>query len=255
MNNRQRRVREIELSLTPQQVVVLWLRKALQAGTFEESALQLPPHRGTIANAVHDTVRNSMKGQSELLVEPAILQARQEADQLYLLAVNVNTAVRESRAQREREYIFLLGYLSAEMHGNPTNERVQSLRSAILLFIEPVIILDVTIGHIVAMRFMGQPVLFPDSVVMLTEQLQMTTDLSEWFNSVAAQVGAAEVNLEDLRSRLQSGTDQKISIWLSLARMEMLSRFGKPEEVHAAIDRILSDHFKSGQRLSDRSPV
>jgi hypothetical protein len=33
-----------------------------------------------VANAVYDTVRNSMKGQTELLVERAILQARREAD-------------------------------------------------------------------------------------------------------------------------------------------------------------------------------
>jgi hypothetical protein len=35
MKNRQRRVREVELSLTPQQVVMVWLRDAVQAGTFE----------------------------------------------------------------------------------------------------------------------------------------------------------------------------------------------------------------------------
>jgi hypothetical protein len=36
MNSRQQRVRSIELTLTPQEVVLLWLRNALQAGTFEE---------------------------------------------------------------------------------------------------------------------------------------------------------------------------------------------------------------------------
>jgi hypothetical protein len=54
-----------------------------------------------------------MKGQPEQLVERAILQARQEADLLYQFVVNANMAVLESRAQGEREYIFLLGYLSA----------------------------------------------------------------------------------------------------------------------------------------------
>jgi hypothetical protein len=45
MNSRQRRVRAIELTLTPQQVVVVWLRNALQAGTFEEGARHSPPYR------------------------------------------------------------------------------------------------------------------------------------------------------------------------------------------------------------------
>jgi len=66
----------------------------------------------------------SMKGQPESLIEGAILQARLEADLLYNLIVNVNLKVIE-RSQREYEYLFLLGYLSAEMHGNPTKDRVQ----------------------------------------------------------------------------------------------------------------------------------
>jgi hypothetical protein len=43
MRSRQRRLKTIELDLTPQQVVVLWLRNALQSGTFEEGARRTPP--------------------------------------------------------------------------------------------------------------------------------------------------------------------------------------------------------------------
>jgi hypothetical protein len=38
MQSQKRRLKTIELDLSPQQVVVLWLRNALQAGTFEEGA-------------------------------------------------------------------------------------------------------------------------------------------------------------------------------------------------------------------------
>ncbi len=120
MNSRQRRVRAIELSLTPQQIVVVWLRNAVQAGTFEEGARHSPPCRGMVANTVCHTVRSSMKGQPEPLVERAILQARQEADLLYQFVVSANIAVFESRTQREREYALLLGYLGAELNGNVT---------------------------------------------------------------------------------------------------------------------------------------
>jgi hypothetical protein len=61
------------------------------------------------------TVQNSMKGQAEQLIERAVLQARREADLLYNLVVGANGEVIENRAQREREYMFLLGYLSAEI--------------------------------------------------------------------------------------------------------------------------------------------
>ena len=56
MNSRQRRLRAIELTLTPQQVVLVWLRNALQAGTLEEGARHPPPHRIAVAHAVYDAV-------------------------------------------------------------------------------------------------------------------------------------------------------------------------------------------------------
>ena len=161
MQSRQRRVRAIELSLTPQQVVVVWLRNA-QGGTFEEGARHSPPYRGAIANTVYDTVRNSMKGQPGPLVERAIFQARQEADLLFSLVVNANTAVLEGSAEREREYIILLGYVSAEARGNLTKARAEILRRVVLMLIESVIVLDAAIAQLVAERLDGQPVLFRD---------------------------------------------------------------------------------------------
>ena len=234
-----RRLKAIELTLTPQQVVLVWLRNALQAGTLEEGARHSPPYRGTVANAVYETVRNSMKGQPELLVERAINQARREADLLYLLAVNANIAVHESRLQREREYILLLGYLNAELNGKVTKDRVEDLRQAFLLFIETVIILDAAIAQVVSEHLDGQPVLFSDSAVKLAEQLQMATDLSTWFSELAVEVGAAEMDLEELRTSLQSETDRRIALWVSLARVEMLDTFGKTEEIHAAMDQFV----------------
>jgi hypothetical protein len=155
MKSRQRRVRAIELTLTPQEVVAVWLRNALQAGTFEEGARHSPPSRGAIANEVLRTVRNSLKGQPDPLVERAILHARREADLLYLLVVNANTAVLEGRVERGREYILLLGYLSAEMRGEATKDRVHRLRLIALMFLESVIILDAAIPQLAAERLNG----------------------------------------------------------------------------------------------------
>ena len=93
-----------------------------------------------------------MKGQSQPLIERAVIQARQEADSLYLLVINANTAMLEGKVEREREYIFLLGYLSAEMHGKAPKDRVQRLRLAVLMFLESVITLDAAIAQVAAER-------------------------------------------------------------------------------------------------------
>jgi len=239
MKSRQRRVRAIELTLTPHEVVLVWLRNALQAGTFEEGARHSPPYRGAIANEVLRTVRNGMKGQPEPLIERAVIRARQEADLLYNLVVNANTAVIEGRVERERECAFLFGYLSAEMHGKAPKDRVQRLRLAVLMFLESVITLDAAIAQVAAERLNGQPVLFRDCSVKLEEQLEMAQELSEHFNSLARAVDVAEINLEELRNSLQSETDRQISIWVHLAWTETLSLFGTEKERQAQIERDL----------------
>jgi hypothetical protein len=41
----QQRLKTIELTLTPKQVVVVWLRNAIRAATFEDGARRTPPPR------------------------------------------------------------------------------------------------------------------------------------------------------------------------------------------------------------------
>jgi hypothetical protein len=78
-------------------------------------------------------------------------------------------------------------------------------------------------------------VLFRDTAVQLAEQLQMVEEMSEHFNPFARAVGAAEINLEELRKSLQPEIDRQVSIWVALARSEMLNTFGEEREVQAAI--------------------
>jgi hypothetical protein len=255
MKSRQRRVRAIELSLTPQQVVVVWLRNA-HAGTIEEGARHSPPYRGAIANEVLRTVRNGMKGQPETLIERAVMQGRQDADLLFNLVVNANSDVMANSAHREREYVLLLGFLSAEMRAGLTKHKVEILRLLFLNFIETVIVLDAAIAQIGSERLGGQPVLFRDTSVILAEQLQMASDLSKWFNEAAVSVGVAQIDLEKLRDSLQSEIDRQISICFHLARVQALDLFGDETKRHAAMERAFlflksncgeaSDNFAHG---------
>jgi len=219
---------------------VVWVKDAVQAGTFGEAAHHSPPYRGAIANAVLRTVRNSMKGQSELLIERAIVQARQEADLLYSLAANANVEVVEKRNQREREYILLLGYLGAELRGITTKDSLENFRMAVGMFIEAVLVLDAAITQLANARLNGQVMLFRDCGVKLKEQLGMAEQLSERFNSLARATGAAEINLEKFRNSLQKEIDHQISVWISLARVEALSLFGTEEQMHGAMDQYPS---------------
>jgi len=204
MKNRQRRLMAIELTLTPKQVVLLWLRNARQAGTFEDCGGRQPPNRGVIANAIDEAVRNSMQGQDESLIEQAVVQGRQEADLLYMLVGNANVAVRESRAQREFEYVLLLEYLSAVLGARKMERELEYLRRVCLIFIASVLILEGALKGISSDCFDGQAVLFRDSAVKLTEQLQMTIDFTASFNESAEKVGARPIDLDQIRNSLHA---------------------------------------------------
>ena len=85
----------------------------------------------------------------------------------------------------------------------------------------------------------GQPMLFRDCEVKLKEQLQLAERLSKHFNPLADALDIAEIDLEELRDSLQSEADRRVSIWVSRARVKMLSLFGTSEEMHAALDQGL----------------
>ena len=111
------------------------------------------------------------------------------------------------------------------------------MRSAVLMFLERVIILERAVDQLVAERFNGQPVLFHDCSVQLEEQLQMAKDVSEHFNFLARSVDTAEINLVELRNSLQSQTDRQICIWVHLARTAALSLFGTEKEMQDAMEQ------------------
>ena len=110
---------------------------------------------------------------------------------LYNLLVNADSEVMANGAHREREYVLLLGFLSAEMRAGLMKHKAEILRLLFLNFIETVIVLDAAIAQIGSERLGGQPVLFRDTSVNLAEQLQMASDLSKWFNEAAVSVGVA----------------------------------------------------------------
>jgi hypothetical protein len=84
------------------------------------------------------------------------------------------------------------------------------------------------------------PILFRDSEQKLAEQLEMATQLSTWFNQTMVRAGFTEIDMEQLRQKLQSEVARKTAIWVSLARAEMLELFGTTEEQTTAFDR----HFR-----------
>ncbi len=161
-------------------------------------------------------------------------QALREADQLYLLAIAVNYAVVESSDPREREYVLLMKYIRAVLLGDPPRDCVENLRSELLGFHLRVSVLDSARTVVEEEYFGGQGVLFADSSKKLGEQLEMATELAEFFNHVADYTNAPRLDLEDLGTSVQSGASQQIDTWVWLSRLQMLATFGDESSLHAA---------------------
>ena len=67
----------------------------------------------------------------------------------------------------------------------------------------------------------------------------MAERATEYFNFMARSEGAAEIDLAELRESLRPEIDRQVSIWVNLARLEMLSAFGNTVDVHGAMDRLV----------------
>jgi hypothetical protein len=239
MKSRQRRLKAIEVNLTPDQVVLLWMSGALK-GTYESGAFQSPPPRSAIANSIARIVTNALKGHAMTVIEKAILQARQEADLLYNIIIGVNVSVQNQYLERYREFAFLLGFFSAVMRGCIAKHSEKSLRALTLFFVEKILVVEAAISEISAQRFRGQPILFSDSAAKLNEQFDFAEKALELFNSLAREESFLELNRDEISSMLRTEVDQQVSRSVLVARGEMLAVFGNDAELRANFDKLVA---------------
>jgi len=219
--------------------VLLWLKRAQQAGSFREGSLQLPSPRESVANAVYHAIRKSMRGSPEPVIERAIQQARQQADLLYQLIVKANAAILEYVEQSHQYSKLLARFALAVAHGTRARDELQGLRQAIEPFIEEVLVLEGAALQITAERLDGQDVLFQDAADALKEWIDLAKLLTDRFNLLARSAGLAEIDLENVRTRIRCEVDRQVSSWVDLGRIEMLITFGEGDAWHTALDRFL----------------
>ena len=236
--DKHRRLKTIELSLTPQQVVLLWMSKVLK-GKYEDAARQSPPARSAIANSILHTVTSSLKGQPEEVIEQAVLQARQEADLLYLLVVHVNAAVQQGFMQRGREYLFLFGYPAALLGDRAAFDLEPLFRELTLMFVEDILCLDEAVSQLSIEKFNGQCVLFSDSAEKLKEQQGLAEKTLEHFNLVAQHLQVPELRMETIRTEIRLHADRQVDSWVIMSSGLMFSLFGGGRGFCASIDELI----------------
>jgi hypothetical protein len=252
VNNRRRRLKAVELALTPRQTVLLWIRTATN-GTTEDCIRHTLPRRA-IADSILKNVTNAMKGEHDAVVERAVTQARQEADTLYNLCIAVNISVLESTSQRKRECRFLFQYLRGITYSNIGPHSEEEIRRTVLFFIEAIFSLDGAVSEVCAEHFGGQPLLFGDSVQQLREQLDVANTILECFNLLADKLNFKELTEKSIRETLEPDITKQHFEWLDLARVETLAEFGDEADRRAEFSRALRDwHDRQAQARAKKA--
>jgi hypothetical protein len=261
MNKQQRRVKNLELTLTPLQAVLLWLKRAREAGGFSDGGLESPPTREVLAKSVSRATRNSMKGYLEPAVEQAIQQARQQADLLYQLVFQANSSLLGNVYKTRQSLWLLRGHTHAVMSvlGARVNHAnlISRLRLSLTVVAKDLLITEEACSRISSERLEGQDVLFPDARKELTEQIQFMKMLSDRFKQGAADFGGEEIEWEKIRTSIQPEVDQQVATWVNLARMSTLLAFGKPDAWREPAHRLLTPRIRLESLLAglnDQSP-
>lgn len=247
----QRRLDIIEMALTPRQVVALVFEEAQQQGAFESLGLELARRpaaccpRTRVMELVTRTVRDSMKGYPDAIAGNALRQARQEADFLYLLAINTNATVLEYASISSRFASAIARHLRTILKAAQTAEELNECRKSLSCWLEELLILEGVVDGLAAEYFDGQRVLFNDVAEKLNQQLANASQLVKCFNFLAGKIGSRAVDLQRVRTRLQPAVEQQIANKAALARVEMLITFGEPDSADSQLIRILSESCHS----------
>jgi hypothetical protein len=241
MSNYHRRLKTIEVNLTPKQTVILWLKKSQKAGGFNDGLRQSPPSRGYIANAVYDAITRSMKGYPNPVIEKAIQQARQEADLLFMLIVEVNVRILMNVGINKICLPLVIRHFrAATTQGTINAESLRELRLSLVQIVEDLLVAEASALQVTAEYLNGQEVLFSDTFASFSKQLQFARELIDSFNSLAKTAGVALIDLDTLRESIPSQVDQQVASWRNTARLAMLVAFGEGDSWRLAMGQTLS---------------
>jgi len=279
MDKRRRRLTKIEVNLTPEQIVLLWMKKSLSR-PLEEAALQCPPPREAIAKSVIRVVREALKNEPATVVERAILQARREADWLYMIIVQINYKVQTQLDSSQRECVFLVGWLCTALQCSSFSlcsdgiletlgilhralsipeEVLQTMRSVFptisweplrkitSAFLQSILVLEATVSRISAERFGGHPILFSDSMEKLNKQLALVDELLGYYNLLAREAHFAELTRNSISDSMGPLVDRKMSDIVLVAKAEMLAQQGERLELRAIFAELVRHQSLSHQ--------
>jgi hypothetical protein len=237
LNNK--RLTQIEMSLTPDKAVLLWLRQEHQGKTtqeytrwlFERPVAALPRNR--VARQVVGAIRTAMKGQDPVRIQQAVRQAQMETDFLILLVFRTNSLVLD---QSRSVWPRILGLLTMIFNGT-WKDKSDDLEAGLREAAAELFALPLAVERIQDRYFQGECILAKD----VKEDLDWPVMFLRYFiadlDQELKEEGQPElvVDSEEFRGIVEDKASKKVLFIRALAKSEMLQSFGLAESAKAAV--------------------
>lgn len=238
----EKRLTQIEMSLTPNQAVLLWLRQEFQGKTSQEydrwlieRPLTAVP-RIRVERQVVGATQAAMKGQDPVRIQKAARRANMETDFLILLVFRANSVVRsESRSGWLRiGSVFLRHSTASPQSEDASDDLVKGeLREAA----SELFSIEVAVERIQARYFAGECILSKD----VKESLDQSTMFLRYFlaalDKELEESGHPElvIDSDEFRSVVDDEASKKVLYICDMAKSEMLQNFGRGEAARAIV--------------------
>jgi hypothetical protein len=237
----EKRLTQIEASLTPKPAVLLWVRQEFQGMTFQEYVRWLVERpvaaapRIRVERQVVRAIQAAMKGQDPLRIQEAARQAQMETDFLILLVNRTNSLVLD---QSRSVWLRILGLLTMIFNGVLRDDDASDdLVAGLLEAAAELFALPLGVERIQARYFDGESILAKD----VREGLDWPVMFLRYFiadlDHYLEEHGHPElvVDSEEFRSVVEGKASKKVLCIRALAKSGMLQSFGLGEAANAVL--------------------
>jgi hypothetical protein len=240
LNNK--RLTQIEMSLTPDNAVLLWLLQEHQGKTtqeytrwlFERPVAALPRNR--VARQVVGAIQAAMKGQDPVRIQQAVRQAQMETDFLLLLVFRTNSLVLDQSRSVWPRILGLFTLLTMISNG-VLKDRSDDLEAGLREAAAELFALPVAVERIQDRYFQGECILTKDVKEDLDWPVVFLRCFIADLDQVLKEDGHPEcvIDSDEFRSVVEDKASKKVLYIRALAKSDMLQCFGRAEAARAVL--------------------
>jgi hypothetical protein len=257
MSSSKRRLDKIEVSLTPKQVILLWLEEAHRHDTMKQyvhSLKQGPESAWPLAilpEKVATAVEQAMKGQPKQEVNRMARQAVRDVLFLFHLHQQVNGKLME----RQEAFLYRLRWLRAELRrlryqktvsqvspsgirtGVPKSQDLTRWQKETELFLTELQGLHLALRTISKRYFDQHDLLFPALAEGLNYLVKAMEGLVEMFNEDLAPKKRARADVVAVEARARTVGSAQMVFLVDMAKAEALDAMGENSAAVAIVER------------------